>query len=107
MAELAHEQPSYHHADCLVCRAKAQAPRRLLQGLALFAAGLCITTGVLDLRPATHARAHRVAALPAQGAAPSKAPAKATSKPAPPVVVRKPAAVSTAVLDSASATLTK
>jgi len=104
MAELAHDQPSYHdHADCLVCRAKEQAPRRLLQGLALFAAGLCITTGVLDLRPATHARAHRVAAVPAQAAA----SAKATAKPAPPVVVRKPAAVSTAVLDSASATLTK
>jgi soluble lytic murein transglycosylase-like protein len=63
MAELAHDATT-----CLVCRAKAEAPRRLVQALALFAAGLCITSGILDLRPATHthrstvARAHPVRA---------------------------------------------
>jgi soluble lytic murein transglycosylase-like protein len=65
MAELAHDTTA-----CLVCRAKAEAPRRLLQGLALFAAGLCVTTGILQLRPATHARAHRAAVAHAQSAAP-------------------------------------
>lgn len=66
MAELAHDT-----STCLVCRAKAEAPRRLLQGIALFAAGLCVTTGVLDLRPATHrrkaehARAHTTASAAA------------------------------------------
>ena len=54
MAELAHDATT-----CLVCRAKADAPRRLVQALALFAAGLCVTTGILNLRPAAHARAHR------------------------------------------------
>jgi len=53
MAELAHDTTS-----CLVCRAKAEAPRRLAQALALFAAGLCVTTGILHLRPTTPARAH-------------------------------------------------
>lgn len=65
MAELAHDTTS-----CLVCRAKAEAPRRLVQGLALFAAGLCVTTGILHLRPATHARTHRAAAPQTQAAAP-------------------------------------
>lgn len=92
MAELAHD-----HANCLVCRARAEAPRRLLQGLALFAAGLCLTTGILELRPATRARPHAAAVAPRVGRADS----------APPIVVRKPAAVSTAVLDAASASLTK
>lgn len=52
MAELAHD-----HANCLVCRARTAAPRRLLQALALFVAGLTITTGVLNLRPAPPKRA--------------------------------------------------
>src|SRR3954466_13423024 len=64
MAELAHD------ATCLVCRARIQAPRRIAQGLALFAAGLCVTSGILNLRPAQHAR-HRVAATPVVEAAPS------------------------------------
>jgi len=58
MAELAHDA-----ATCLVCRAKAEAPHRLVQALALFVAGLCMTTGILNLRPATHARAHRTAVV--------------------------------------------
>jgi soluble lytic murein transglycosylase-like protein len=59
MAELAHDATT-----CLVCRAKAEAPRRVAQALALFAAGLCVTTGILNLRPAAHAhaRAHRATA---------------------------------------------
>lgn len=64
MAELAHDA-----ATCLVCRAKAEAPHRLVQALALFAAGLCVTTGILNLRPATRAHAHRTAAAPARAAA--------------------------------------
>jgi len=56
--------------DCLICRAKAEAPHRLLQAAALFAAGLAITSGVLNLRPPAH---HRVAAKAA--AAPVAAPA--------------------------------
>jgi soluble lytic murein transglycosylase-like protein len=64
MAELAHDATT-----CLVCRAKAEAPHRLVQALALFAAGLCVTTGILNLRPATHARTHRTAAAPARAAA--------------------------------------
>jgi soluble lytic murein transglycosylase-like protein len=61
MAELAHDATT-----CLVCRAKAEAPRRVAQALALFAAGLCVTTGILNLRPAAHAhaRAHRATAHP-------------------------------------------
>jgi Family of unknown function (DUF5715)/Transglycosylase SLT domain len=58
MTELAHD------ASCLVCRARAEGPRRLAQGLALFAAGLCVTTGILNLRPAQHVKKH-VAAAPA------------------------------------------
>ncbi|MES1247149.1 MAG: DUF5715 family protein [Actinomycetota bacterium] len=50
MAELSHDASS-----CLVCRAKAEAPRRLGQGAALFAAGLCITSGALGLEPAVQA----------------------------------------------------
>jgi soluble lytic murein transglycosylase-like protein len=65
MAELAHDTTS-----CLVCRAKAEAPRRLGQALALFAAGLCVTTGILHLRPTTHARAHRAVAPQTRSAAP-------------------------------------
>jgi soluble lytic murein transglycosylase-like protein len=98
VAELAHD-----YDGCIVCRAKAQAPRRLLQAAALFAAGLCITYGVLELRPAaTHSKSHAVAA------APSPAPAHVAKKLhlKRPVVVRKPAAVSAAVLDAASASLT-
>jgi soluble lytic murein transglycosylase-like protein len=65
MAELAHDA-----STCLVCRAKAEAPHRLLQALALFAAGLCVTTGILNLRPTTHARAraHRSAVAHASAA---------------------------------------
>lgn len=50
MSEFAHDA-----STCVVCRAKAEAPRRLTQGLALFAAGLCITSGVLAFRPAEQA----------------------------------------------------
>ena len=64
MAELAHD------ATCLVCRARAHAPRRIAQGLALFAAGLCVTSGILNLRPAQHAH-KRVAATPIIEAAPA------------------------------------
>jgi hypothetical protein len=64
MAELAHD------ATCLVCRARAHAPRRLAQGAALFAAGLCVTSGILNLRPAQHAHKH-AAARPVIDAAPS------------------------------------
>ena len=63
MAELAPLLDRDHATTCILCRAKAQAPRRLAQGLALFAAGLCVTTGVLNLRPATHRE--RPAAAPA------------------------------------------
>jgi len=65
MAELAHDASS-----CLVCRAKVEAPRRLLQALALFAAGLCVTTGILNLRPA---KAKTVVRVPKTAAAPSTA----------------------------------
>jgi hypothetical protein len=60
-----------HDANCLVCQARAYAPRRLAQGLALFAAGLCVTTGILNLRPAQHTNthAHATAAAPAVRAA--------------------------------------
>jgi soluble lytic murein transglycosylase-like protein len=104
VAELAHD-----HSACIVCRAKAQAPRRLLQAAALFAAGLCVTYGVLELRPApTHTKAHPVAAAPAPAElSPQATPAKPKPAPKPPVVVRKPAAVSAAALDAASASLTK
>ena len=64
MAELAHDASS-----CLVCRAKVEAPRRLLQALALFAAGLCVTPGILDLRRATRVRAHRTPGARAHDAA--------------------------------------
>ena len=66
MAELAHDATT-----CLVCRAKAEAPHRLLQALALFAAGLCVTTGILNLRPTAHAR--RTAVAPVRAASPAAA----------------------------------
>jgi hypothetical protein len=83
MAELVHELQEH---DCIVCRAKAAAPRRLAQALALFAAGLCLTTGVLNLRSRT-APHHRAAvrAVPAPAA-----------KPTPPHAAREPDARSTA-----------
>jgi soluble lytic murein transglycosylase-like protein/uncharacterized protein YcbK (DUF882 family) len=63
MAELVHELGH----DCLICRAKAEAPHRLLQAAALFGAGLAITSGVLNLRPA-----HRHHSVPvAKTAAPA------------------------------------
>jgi soluble lytic murein transglycosylase-like protein len=65
MAELAHDA-----ATCLVCRAKAEAPHRLVQALALFAAGLCVTTGILNLRPAIHGRTHATSAVPVPAVAP-------------------------------------
>lgn len=58
MAELVHDLGH----DCLVCRAKAEAPHRLLQAAALFGAGLAITSGVLNLRPVEHQRAAAPAA---------------------------------------------
>jgi hypothetical protein len=72
MAELAHDASS-----CLVCRAKVAAPRRIAQGMALFAAGLCITSGVLELKPAParHRTVAVVAAKPAPVAAPKPVPA--------------------------------
>lgn len=65
MAELVHEVGH----DCLICRAKAEAPHRLLQAAALFGAGLAITSGALNLRPAQH----HIAA--AKAVAPVAAPA--------------------------------
>src|SRR3954447_16147935 len=62
MTELAHE------ATCLICQARTHGPRRLAQGLALFAAGLCVTTGILDLRPAQQHHARTAAAKPAPAA---------------------------------------
>lgn len=53
MAELVQELGH----DCVICRAKAEAPHRLLQAAALFGAGLAITSGVVNLRPAAHHRA--------------------------------------------------
>jgi hypothetical protein len=61
MAELVHDLPHVPH-DCVVCRAKAAAPRRIGQALALFAAGLCVTTGILNLRPHATQHHHVVAA---------------------------------------------
>jgi soluble lytic murein transglycosylase-like protein len=77
MAELAHDATS-----CLVCRAKVEAPRRLLQGLALFIAGLCLTTGVINLRPGSqpahrHAEAAEQAAIAAAPAADARRGAQA------------------------------
>jgi soluble lytic murein transglycosylase-like protein/uncharacterized protein YcbK (DUF882 family) len=68
MAELVHDLGH----DCLVCRAKREAPHRLLQAAALFGAGLAITSGVLNLRPAQHhtAPAARAVARVAAPAAP-------------------------------------
>src|SRR3954452_15706160 len=66
MAELAHDVSS-----CLVCRARSEAPRGLVQVAALFLAGLCITSGILDLRPAR--TDHRTTAVPrVEPAAPPK-----------------------------------
>jgi transglycosylase-like protein with SLT domain len=64
MAELAHDV-----TQCIVCRAKVEAPRRLAQGLALFAAGLCVTTGILNLRPTVPGQ--HAAARHARSAAPT------------------------------------
>jgi hypothetical protein len=71
MAELAHDA-----SNCLVCRAKVAAPRRIAQGMALFAAGLCITSGVLELKPAParHRPAAVVAAKPVVTPKPVPAP---------------------------------
>src|SRR5690348_8449777 len=96
MAELAHDASIHDASSCLVCRAKVAAPRRITQGLALFAAGLCITSGILELKPQP-AKHHPVAV--------------AAAKPAPVVVAPKPkpvhraAAVDTAARDAAAATL--
>ena len=90
MAELAHDASA-----CLVCRAKEAAPRRVPQGLALFAAGLCITSGVLGLRPAAKAVA--------QGFEIAKP--VLTYLAAPPRPVRRPAAVTATEKESAAATL--
>lgn len=70
MAELVQELGH----DCLICRAKAEAPHRLLQAAALFGAGLAITSGVLDLRPAAHGRTAPVAAKAAVAPAVPTAP---------------------------------
>jgi hypothetical protein len=86
MAEVAHD---LQH-DCIVCRAKAAAPRRLGQALALFTAGLCVTTGVLNLRPHA-AEQHR--------------PAVAAASPAVAHPQSLPAARSAAVRASAAAAL--
>ena len=64
MAELVHDLGH----DCLVCRAKAEAPHRLLQAAALFGAGLANTSGVLNLRPVEHHRATAKAAAAAAAA---------------------------------------
>ena len=64
----------------MICRAKAEAPHRLLQAAALFGAGLAITSGVLNLRPAHH------------HAAVAKAVAPPVAAPAPAVVRRGAAA---------------
>jgi len=91
MAELAHDASS-----CLVCRAKIAAPRRLAQGMALFAAGLCVTSGILELKPQP---AKHVAA------AAKPAPVVVAHTPAPaPKPVRHVAAVDTAAR-AAAATL--
>jgi soluble lytic murein transglycosylase-like protein len=95
MAELAHD--AHDASNCIVCRARAEAPARFLQVLALFAAGLLVTTGILDLRPKA---AHRAAA----NAVP--APVVQVSKPATTAdVPRHVAAVSTEARDAAATTL--
>src|SRR3954468_1570677 len=58
--------------DCLICRAKAEAPHRLLQAAALFGAGLAITSGLLNLRPVEH---HRAAPAKVAASAPAAAAA--------------------------------
>jgi hypothetical protein len=68
MAELVHELGH----DCLICRAKAEAPHRLLQAAALFGAGLAITSGVLNLRPAHHHAAAAKAVAPVAATAPAE-----------------------------------
>jgi uncharacterized protein YcbK (DUF882 family) len=92
MAELAHD-----HANCLVCRAKVEAPRRLVQAAALFAAGLCVTTGVLELMPAPAKKATTPAA------APKLAKPEPIEVPRPVVRVE----VSTEVRDAAAAELSR
>ena len=90
MAELAHDASS-----CLVCRARVEAPRRLIQAAAIFAAGLCVTTGILNLRP----QQARHASVPV---------AKPAAAPAPRLHVPEPVrhvAVDSAARDGAAATL--
>src|SRR4051812_11918738 len=72
MAELVQELGH----DCLICRAKAEAPHRLLQAAALFGAGLAITSGVLNLRPVAHHRAVAKVAAPPTAVAPVHAEAR-------------------------------
>lgn len=68
--------------DCLICRAKAEAPHRLLQAAALFGAGLAITSGVLNFRPAAHHRAvAKVAAAAPAAATPVKAEPRRGARP--------------------------
>ena len=97
MAELAHDASS-----CLVCRARIAAPRRLAQGMALFAAGLCITSGVLELKPKP---VSRHTAVPA--AAPKPAPRPVAAKPAPKPAPVRHVAVSSAARDAAAAALAR
>jgi soluble lytic murein transglycosylase-like protein/uncharacterized protein YcbK (DUF882 family) len=66
MAELVQELGH----DCLICRAKRGAPHRLLQAAALFGAGLAITSGVLNLRPAQRHPAAAKAVAPVAAPAP-------------------------------------
>jgi soluble lytic murein transglycosylase-like protein/uncharacterized protein YcbK (DUF882 family) len=75
MAELVHELGH----DCLICRAKREAPHRLLQAAALFGAGLAITSGVLNLRPAQHRAAAAKAVAPVATAAPAEVRRGATA----------------------------
>src|SRR4051812_25123727 len=94
MAELAHDA-----STCLVCRARVEAPRRLLQTVAIFLAGLCVTSGLLNLRSSHHVRTTRAVAPRAAVAAPAE----------PKPVVEKPqvAVVATAAQEAAAATLQK
>ena len=75
MAELVQELGH----DCLICRAKRGAPHRLLQAAALFGAGLAITSGVLNLRPAKHHPAAAKAVAPVAAQAPAEVRRGATA----------------------------
>src|SRR4051794_30462863 len=92
MAELAHDA-----STCLVCRARVEAPRRLLQTAAIFLAGLCVTSGLLNL----HAP-HRAAPAAARPSEPVVTPSRR-------VAVEKPqvaqAVVATAAQVTAAAAL--